>query len=102
MLSGTQDISVVDLTYAEAHDGRILIVDDEDGVRKFFAQCLNERYSCETAANAQEALEWLSREPFALVISDIKMPGLGGIELLRKINERYRDTAVIIDRKSVV
>ncbi len=48
------------------------------------------------AANAQEALEWLQKEPFAMVITDIQMPGLGGIELLRKINELYRDTAVIM------
>jgi two-component system NtrC family sensor kinase len=65
-------------------------------VRNLFAHCLNERYSCATAANAQEALEWLQSEPFAMVISDIQMPGLGGIELLRKINELYRDTAVIM------
>jgi two-component system NtrC family sensor kinase len=86
----------VDQTYAEAHDRRLLIVDDEEKVCSLFAQCLNERYSCETAANAQEALDWLQQEPFALVITDIQMPGLGGIELLRKINELYRDTAVII------
>lgn len=86
----------VDHTYAEGHDHRLLIVDDEEPVRNLFAQYLEERYSCETAANASEALGWLQREPFALVISDIQMPGLGGIELLRKINELYRDTAVII------
>src|SRR2546423_15228810 len=86
----------VDQTYAEAHDRRLLIADDEEKVCSLFAQCLNERYSCETAANAQEALDWLQQEPFALVITDIQMPGLGGIELLRKINELYRDTAVII------
>lgn len=89
-------ISQIDPAYTEAHDCRILVVDDEAPVRKLFAQCLNERHSCETAANAQEALEWLQREPFAMVISDIQMPGLGGIELLRKINELYRDTAVIM------
>jgi signal transduction histidine kinase len=89
-------VQSVDETYAEDHDRRLLIVDDEEKVRGLFAQCLNERYSCETAANAQEALEWLQQEPFALVITDIQMPGLGGIELLRKINELYRDTAVII------
>lgn len=92
----TQDMFSVDYLYAEEHDRRLLIVDDEEAVRNLFAQCLNERYSCETAANAQEALDWLQREPFALVITDIQMPGLGGIELLRKINELYRDTAVII------
>src|SRR5882672_3262604 len=88
--------SSLDQNYAEVHDRRLLIVDDEETVCSLFAQCLNERYSCETAGNAQEALEWLQLEPFALVISDIQMPGLGGIELLRKINELYLDTAVII------
>ena len=86
----------VDLAYSEEHDRRLLIVDDEEKVRNLFALCLSERYSCETAANAQEALELLKRQPFALVITDIQMPGLGGVELLRKINELYRDTAVIM------
>lgn len=96
VVNDSKDISSVDHTYAEEHDRRLLIVDDEEAVRNLFAHSLNERYSCETAANAQEALDWLQRERFALVISDIQMPGLGGIELLRKINELYRDTAVII------
>ena len=86
----------VEVSYAEEHDRRLLIVDDEEPVRNLFAQSLRERYSCETAANAQEALDWLQREPFALAITDVQMPGIGGIELLRKINERYPNTAVII------
>jgi len=86
----------IDQTYAEVHDRRLLIVDDEAKVCSLFAQLLNARYSCETAANAQEALDWLQREPFALVITDIQMPGIGGIELLRKITELYRNTAVIV------
>jgi len=88
--------SAVDPDYAEAHDQRILIVDDEECVRGLFAEYLNQSYSCAQAADAQEALELLEREPFALVLSDIQMPGLGGIELLRKITELYADTAVII------
>jgi two-component system, NtrC family, sensor kinase len=90
------NLSSVDQSYAEPADRRVLIVDDEEKIRSLFAQCLNQRYSCEKAANAQEALNWLQQEPFALVVTDIQMPGLGGIELLRKINELYRDTAVII------
>jgi two-component system, NtrC family, sensor kinase len=96
MVNDSRSLFSVDHTYAEIHDRRLLIVDDEEAVRKLFVRSLNERYSCETAGNAQEALDWLQREPFALVISDIQMPGMGGIELLRKINELYRDTAVII------
>jgi signal transduction histidine kinase len=85
-----------DPEYAEEHDRRILIVDDEEAVRNLFASYLRDTYSCETAGDAQQALEILAREPFALVLSDIQMPGLGGIELLRKIIERYPETAVII------
>ncbi len=85
-----------DHEYAERHDNRILIVDDEASVRDVFAASLCELYSCETAADAQEALEILAREPFALVITDLQMPGLSGIELLRKIKAQYKDTSVII------
>jgi two-component system, NtrC family, sensor kinase len=85
-----------DPAYAESHDRHLLIVDDEECVRRLFADYLSEDYSCKTAADAQEALDLLSRESFALVISDMQMPGLGGVELLRKITERYLDTAVIM------
>ena len=88
--------TVFDPAYAEAHDRRILIVDDEESVRGLFAEYLSQNYSCAQAADAQEALNLLAREPFALVLTDIQMPGLGGIELLRKITELYADTAVII------
>jgi len=93
---GVRKLSSTDLPYVEAHDRRILIVDDDESVRNLFADYLNESYSCVTAANAYDALEQLSHETFALVLSDIQMPGLGGIELLRKIVERYPDTAVIM------
>jgi len=86
----------LDLEYAEAHDRRILIVDDEEAVRNLFAVYLEETYTCETAADAHEALDMMAREPFALVLSDMQMPGLGGIELLRKIVEHYPETAVIM------
>jgi signal transduction histidine kinase len=85
-----------DPAYSERHDNRILIVDDEETVRNLFAASLGETYSCETAADAQEALEILAREPFALVVTDMTMPGLSGVELLRKITEYYKDTAVIM------
>src|SRR5438309_6140017 len=94
--SGVRQMSSPDLPYVEAHDRRILIVDDDESVRNLFADYLDESYSCVTAADANDALERLSQEPFALVLSDMQMPGLGGIELLRKIIERYPDTAVIM------
>ncbi|MDX6692781.1 MAG: two-component system, NtrC family, sensor kinase [Blastocatellia bacterium] len=77
-------------------DRRILIVDDEEAVRSVFASCLGARYLCVTAGDAQEALVRLASQPFALVIADVQMPGLSGIELLRRITEHFPDTIVIV------
>jgi len=96
VMNATSHLSFLDPEYAESHDRRILIVDDEESVRAFFAAYLGATYSCQTAANAQEALEIIAGASFALVITDIQMPGLSGIELLRKITEHYKDTAVIV------
>ena len=96
VMSSATHSSLLNPEYAESHDHRILIVDDEECVRNLFAACLGETYSCETAADAQAALEILARERFALVVTDMQMPGLSGIELLRKITEHHKDTAVII------
>src|SRR6266550_6390815 len=75
---------------------RILVVDDEESIRKMFAQCLSENYECTTAGSANEALERLAENPYALVISDVMMPGRNGVELLREITARYPETAVIM------
>lgn len=80
----------------DGSDSRVLIVDDEEPIRKLFASCLSERYTCVTAADAQEALLRIVDEPFALVLSDVQMPGLSGIELLRKITEHFPETAVVM------
>jgi len=77
-------------------DRRILIVDDEAGVREMFAAHLRETFECKTASSAEEALVELAIRPYALVISDMIMPGRNGIELLREIAMRYSDTAVIM------
>lgn len=77
-------------------DRHILIVDDDEAVRNLFAGCLGRRYTCVTAADAQEALVRLASRPFGLVIADVKMPGLSGIELLRRITEHFPQTVVIM------
>jgi two-component system NtrC family sensor kinase len=81
---------------AETTRERILIVDDEDSVRRMFAACLGERYLCATARDAQEALMRLASADYALVITDVQMPGLSGIELLRRVVEHFPETAVIM------
>lgn len=81
---------------ADQASRRILIVDDEDVVREMFAAFLEENYTCQTAASSDEALAHLAAAEYALVISDIQMPGRNGVELLREIRFRYPDTAVIM------
>ena len=80
----------------ETSGSRILVVDDEELIRNLFALCLSEQYDCTTAGSANEALERLAEGPYALVISDVMMPGRNGIELLREITSRYPETAVIM------
>jgi len=66
----------------------ILIVDDEEGIRESLELTLSEQYRVFTAANAQEGLAILEREPIALVIADQVLPGMTGVEFLEKVIER--------------
>jgi signal transduction histidine kinase len=77
-------------------DQRILVVDDEAIVRTIYSSFLEEKYPCDTAASCDEALTLLAQNTYALVMSDIQMPGRNGVELLREIRSRYPDTAVIM------
>jgi signal transduction histidine kinase len=94
--SALETIPFDSLRTADAPYQRILIVDDEESIRHLFSCSLGARYHCTTAASVEEALAELARASYALVLSDVNMPGLSGIELLRKIIERYPDTAVIM------
>lgn len=80
----------------ESSERRILIVDDEPAIRNLFAGFLSEDYECQTAASADEALTVLAARTFALVVSDMMMPGRNGVELLREIRARFPETAVIM------
>ena len=65
---------------------RILIVDDEEATGDVLAQRLSkEGYSCLTANNGKEALHLFFKESFSLMISDIKMPEMDGLELLKRV-----------------
>jgi putative two-component system response regulator len=67
-------------------EDRILIVDDESTICSLMDRRLTrEGYSCVTANNGKEALDLFLRNPFSLVLSDIRMPEMDGIELLKTI-----------------
>ena len=63
--------------------GMILVVDDEESIRAVLCRKLKaEGYYCDVAADGNEALREVSAKDFDLVLMDIKMPGLSGMEVL--------------------
>ena len=76
---------------------KVLFVDDEVEVRNTLYKMLTFlRYECKVAANGEEALGILKDDHFPIVITDVKMPGMDGIELLKRIKEDYPDLDVVI------
>ena len=77
--------------------GAILIVDDERNIRETLAMYIRILgHTVETAADGETAMEAIDRREFDLVVSDIRMEGLGGLGLLRQIREQQGDTAVVL------
>jgi len=75
----------------------ILLVDDEAGIRKVLGISLTDMgYHVMTAANGREALEIFQKDCPPIVLTDIKMPEMDGIELLRRIKAHHPDTEVIM------
>lgn len=77
---------------------RILVVDDEAPIRELLRRGLTQLggYSVEVARHGAEALEKMEKEVFDLVLTDLVMPEMNGIELLRKIKEMTTDTMVMM------
>ena len=70
---------------------RILFVDDEPKILRAFERQLNSRFDMRTATGGALALETLRQDgPFAVVVSDLRMPELNGIQLLAKVRELSR------------
>ena len=74
----------------------LLIVDDDDAIRGTLYDLLSEKYDCNTASMAEEALQYLEVERYDAILTDIAMPGLTGVELLKRIQETGSDTPVIL------
>ncbi len=76
---------------------RILLVDDDDHVRRNYARLMKRMgFSAETAENGRAAVEKLKAMTFDLVLSDINMPGMSGIEFLRVVREHDLDVPVVL------
>lgn len=75
----------------------VLIIEDHERLREqlgyFYEQ---EGYKVTTASSGEDGLDKLAQEKFALVVSDVKMPGIDGFQLARRVREKYPDTDVIL------
>ena len=67
----------------------LLVVDDNEELRLLMSNLLSPNFRVETAADGEEALRVLSQKPVDLVVSDIMMPGMDGIELCRRIKDTF-------------
>ena len=76
--------------------GSILVVDDDVGVRESFEAVLAKDYDLVFATQGPEALRILSTRDINLVLLDIRMPGMDGIEVLRRIKELNEQADVIV------
>ena len=77
---------------------KILVVDDEPEIRQMVVDFLRdvEGYDVVSANDGPQALELLAKEPFDLVLSDINMPGMSGLELLKNIKQKYENPPPVV------
>ena len=77
--------------------GRVLLVDDNDTLRRALRRTLtSEGYQVVEASNGREAVQRSREEDFDLIVSDVRMPDMDGVELLRAIHERDADLPVVL------
>lgn len=76
-----------ELTQTEIKDVHILVVDDESSIRELLQEYLSfEGYSVDVAKDGNEAYEYLKKSYYDIILTDLEMPGMNGIELLKKAN----------------
>jgi DNA-binding NtrC family response regulator len=75
---------------------RILVVDDDQAILDSFEVLLGDRYDLVKADNGYEALRILEDDPPLLMFLDIKMPGLDGMEILKRLQKDQKNVGVVV------
>jgi excisionase family DNA binding protein len=94
-LKGNPEMEGLGAEMKLSHGRTVLVVDDEDGIRDFFSRALTD-YNVLVASSGEEALGIIKKDRPDLVLLDIKMQGMDGIETLRKIKEFDSSIVVIM------
>jgi len=87
---------ISDKTWEIHNMPKILVVDDDDTIRDTLYELLSEDYLCQTAETAEKAFARLEADSYDVVLTDISMPGLSGLELLGHIRQKFPNTPVIM------
>jgi len=74
----------------------LLLIDDDSLVLGNLYDLFCDVYECHTADRAEQALEYLEIQRYDVVLTDLAMPGLGGVEILKRIKEHHATTPVIV------
>lgn len=74
----------------------ILVVDDDEAIRDMLYELFEETHRCHVAETAEQALSFLETEHYDVILTDISMPGLSGLELLGHVRQAQPDTPVIV------
>ncbi|MBU4243355.1 MAG: response regulator, partial [Proteobacteria bacterium] len=75
----------------------VLLVDDEEGIRTVLSLAIADAgYEVLTAQTGAQALEMLGKREIPLIVTDIRMPGMDGLELLKRIRKEWPDSEVIM------
>jgi len=78
-------------------ENRILIVDDEDSIRELLGEFLSEHYSeVQLACDGREAVAILEEHPVDIVMTDLVMPEISGLDLMKRVQDQNKDTVVIV------
>ena len=86
-------------TYVLEDEARVLVTDDDPILREFARVHLTTpSASVEVAENAEEGLECLNKGQFDIALIDLEMPGMGGLEMIKRVraNPRHRDLPIVV------
>jgi DNA-binding NtrC family response regulator len=76
--------------------GRVLVVDDKENLLKLFEKILGDAYDLTTASDGGRALSLVASQEFDVVVTDLRMPGADGFEVLKAVKARAPDTEVVM------